>query len=329
MIAEGGAGTEGLLALDLSDADVARLDFYAGGFGYHSRALPVVAKDGTSHAGQVYFPDAGRWRAGAAWSLPDWVARWAETVVATAGDFMDQYGHGASEALRRRYGQMLVRGGARVRAGGPRPAAQSLRRAVAPGDVRRHDLRHPYSAYFAVEEHDLSYRRFDGGMSSVLNRAIFISGDAAVVLPYDPRRDRVMVIEQFRAGPYARGDANPWLIEAVAGRIDGGETPEQAARREAKEEAGLVLGALLPGPNYYPSPAAKAEYIYSFVGLADLPDAAAGLGGLAAEAEDIRSHVISFDRLMELVSSGEIDNAPLILLAYWLAGKRPELRAGV
>ena len=329
MIAEGGTGIEGLLVLDLCDEDIARLDFYEGGFGYHTRGLQVWTDDGERHAGQVYFPDAGRWRAGAAWSLAEWAARWAETVVATAGDFMDQYGKGSSEALRRRYGQMLVRGGSRVRAAGPRPAAQSLRRQVTPGDVRRHDLRQPYSAYFAVEEHDLSYRRFDGEMSPVLNRAIFISGDAAVVLPYDPRRDRVMVIEQFRAGPYARGDANPWLIEAVAGRIDGGETPEEAARREAEEEAGLVLSALLPGPNYYPSPSAKAEYIYSFIGLADLPDEAAGLGGLEAEAEDIRSHVISFDRLMELVSTGEIDNAPLILLAYWLAGKRPELRAGV
>ena len=137
------------------------------------------------------------------------------------------------------------------------------------------------------------------------------------------------MIEQFRAGPYARGDANPWLIETVAGRIDGGETPEEAARREAEEEAGLTLKALIAGPRYYPSPAAKAEYIYSFVGIADLPDSAAGLGGLASEAEDIRSHVISFDRLMALVDSGEIDNAPLQLIAFWLARERPRIRADI
>jgi nudix-type nucleoside diphosphatase (YffH/AdpP family) len=190
-------------------------------------------------------------------------------------------------------------------------------------------IRHPYAAYFAIEEHQLSFRRFDGSMSAVLDRAVFVSGDAAIVLPYDPVRDRVMVIEQFRAGPHVRGDANPWLIEAIAGRIDGGETPEEAARREAVEEAGLELQAIHAGPSYYPSPAAKAEYLYSFIGIADLPDAAAGLGGLEAEAEDIRSHVISFDHLMALVASGEVDNAPLLILAYWLQSKRAELRAGL
>ena len=328
MVVEGGNGARGLLVRNITEEDIARLNFYEGGFGYHARELPVETQAGEKCGAKVYFPDRGLWRAGSPWRLADWTERWAVTVVATARDFMAHYGRGSPDALRRRYGQMLVRGASTARAAQPRPETASLRRAPAADDVRRHDLRHPYSAYFAVEEHDLSFRRFDGTMSAVLNRAVLISGDAAIVLPYDPVRDRVMVIEQFRAGPYARGDANPWLIEAVAGRIDGGETPEQAARREAVEEAGLVLHRLLPGPSYYPSPAAKGEYLYSFVGIADLPDQAAGLGGLAAEAEDIRSHVIPFDRLMDLVRTGEVDNAPLLLLAYWLERKRPDLRAG-
>ncbi|MCX8507662.1 MAG: NUDIX hydrolase, partial [Rhodobacteraceae bacterium] len=89
------------------------------------------------------------------------------------------------------------------------------------------------------------------------------------------------------------------------------------------------LHRLLPGPRYYPSPGAKAEYLYSFIGIADLPDEKAGIGGLADEAEDIRSHIIPFARLMDLVGSGEVDNAPLLVLAYFLQVQRPLLRKGL
>ena len=163
-------------------------------------------------------------------------------------------------------------------------------------------------------------------MSQPVTREAFVSGDASVVLPYDPVRDRVLLIEQFRFGPFARGDTQAWSVEAIAGRIDGGETPEIAARREAREEAGLELHRLIPGPSYYPSPASKTEYLYSFIGLADLPDGITGIHGVATEAEDIRSHLVSFDRLMDLVDSGEIDNAPLVLIALWLARQRDGLR---
>jgi nudix-type nucleoside diphosphatase (YffH/AdpP family) len=187
-------------------------------------------------------------------------------------------------------------------------------------------VRQVYGGYFAVEEFDLRFRHFDGGISGEVRRGVFLSGDAVVVLPYDPGRDRVLLIEQFRMGPHGRGDPQPWLLEAPAGRVDGGETPEETARREAREEAGLEFGALIPAHAYYPSPGAMAEYLYTYVGLADLPDGMVAAGGLASEAEDIRSHLVPFDRLMAMVGTGEVNTAPLILLAYWLAVNRDRLR---
>jgi hypothetical protein len=69
-----------------------------------------------------------------------------------------------------------------------------------------------------------------------------------------------------------------------------------------------------------------AEFLYSYVGLADMPREGAWLAGLAAESEDIRAHVIGFDRLMALVASGEVRNAPLLLTALWLSQRREGLR---
>ncbi len=194
--------------------------------------------------------------------------------------------------------------------------------------VRTVEVREPYRNYFSVQEHDVAIPRFDGGFSDVVTRAVFVSGDAVCVLPYDPERDRVMVIEQYRFGPHVRGDTQPWKLEAIAGRIDPGETPEQTAMREMVEETGLHLRELIKAPSYYPAPGAVAEYMYSFIGLVDLPDGAAGIGGLEVEAEDIKSHILSFDGVMELLNDGRADTGPLVVSLLWLAAHRESIRKG-
>lgn len=209
------------------------------------------------------------------------------------------------------------------------PAACTLRRDWSRDDVTLQAPGQPYAWYFAVREDDLQFRRFDGTMSEPVKRAGFVMSDAVTVLPYDPVRDRVMLVEQFRYGPWLRQAANPWSLEAIAGRIDPFETPQAAALREAQEETGLLLddSKLLSVGNVYPSPGAITEFLYHYVALCELPDGSEGVSGMAGEAEDIRSHVISFARLMELVHTGEIDNGPLVLTAWWLAAHRAELRA--
>lgn len=321
-----GKAAEGLLAEGLTAGEVTRLDFYEGGFGYLTREVIVDAGDGRQVPAQVYFPEPGHWRPGAPWRLQDWAADWGDVVTETAADFMALRGRKAPEELKARYGLMMIRAASRLRA---RAAGQGmLRRTSETGDVVVADRREPYAKFFSVEEYDLSFRRFDGSMSPVVNRAVFITGDAASVLPYDPVRDRVLLIEQFRPGPFARGDANPWSLEAIAGRVDASETPEEAVRREAVEEAGLRIGDLHLIGGYYPTPAGKSEYLYSYVGIAELPDGTAVSGaGVDGEDEDIRTHIVTFDALMELLGSGEVDNAPLLISALWLSAHRAELRA--
>ncbi|MDH2325466.1 NUDIX domain-containing protein [Cereibacter sp. SYSU M97828] len=241
-----------------------------------------------------------------------------------AADIMALYGQRDPAEIRARLEQMRVAASSRARAV---PAPTALRHHASPSEVEVLRHRQPYAHFFAVEEYDLHFRRFDGTQSDAINRAVFVSGDAVTVLPYDPVRDRVLLVEQFRAGPFGRGDAQPWQLEAIAGRIDADETPEQAARREAVEEAGLTLGDLLHVSSYYPSPGAKTEFIYSYVALTDLPDGAAGVFGVEGEAEDIRGHLVPFDGMMDLVASGEIQNSPLIVTALWLQRERARIRA--
>lgn len=325
IVPEPGARAPGVLVEGLTGKDAARIDFYVGGFAGSAREMTVATEGGQATA-RVSFAGGGPWIRGAPWHLADWQARWGDIAVATAGDIMALFGQASAPAVAARRAVMQVRGAARVRAARD-PAPATLRLALGPETVHVSARRQPYASFFAVEEYDLSWPRFGGGHGPAVTRAAFVSGDAVTVLPYDPVRDRVLLVEQFRAGPFARGDRHPWLLEAVAGRIDPGETPEDAARREAEEEAGLRMGDLLPVAAYYSTPGAKTEYLYSFVGLSDLRDGTAGVFGLADEAEDIRGHLVAFDALIGLIASGEVNNGPLILTALWLQRERGRLRA--
>jgi nudix-type nucleoside diphosphatase (YffH/AdpP family) len=184
-----------------------------------------------------------------------------------------------------------------------------------------------HAGFFLSRRYTLRHPRFDGTLSDTLSREVFVATDAALVLPYDPVRDRVLLVEQFRMGPFGRGDPHPWMLEPVAGRIDGGESPEEAAHRECLEEAGLTLRGLEKISQHYCTPGYSTELFHIFLGICDLPETEQGRGGLVTEHEDIRTHVIDFSRAMALMQSGEANNGPLILSLLWLERERARLRA--
>ena len=113
-----------------------------------------------------------------------------------------------------------------------------------------------FDGFFKVIRYRLRHRQFAGGMGAELVREVLERGHAVVVLPFDPMRDQVVLIEQFRIGALGVV-ADPWLVEPVAGIIEPGEPAPEVARREALEEAGLELMDLVPACSYFASPEAN------------------------------------------------------------------------
>ncbi|MCU0853374.1 MAG: NUDIX domain-containing protein [Rhodobacteraceae bacterium] len=321
--AEDGAA-EGVLAEGFLPEDIARLEYYEGGFLYGLSPMTVEAR-GRRVEARVFFPEEGAWAVGAPFELGDWEARWGAITLNAAADYMAGYGRFSAAEQVRRFPRMRARAWSRVMAEDA-PATAAVR--VGPGaetvDVLRRRRKH--EGFFALDEVALTHPAFAGGRMEVL-REVFVGTDAALVLPYDPVHDRVVLIEQFRAGPWLRGDRKPWVLEPVAGLVDPGETPEETARREAVEEAGLHLRQLVPAPGGYASPGATTEHFHLFVGLCDIDPAMEALGGLDAEGEDIRTHVMSLDAALGLIGTGEINVVPLQALLYWAALNRHSLRA--
>ncbi|MBT2337903.1 MULTISPECIES: NUDIX domain-containing protein [Pseudomonas] len=181
-----------------------------------------------------------------------------------------------------------------------------------------------YQGFYKLDRVRLRHELFAGGMSREISRELFVRHDAVCVLPYDPQRDEVVLIEQFRVGAMGK-TSNPWLVELVAGLIDKDEQPEEVAHREAQEEAGLVFAALWPMTRYFPSPGGSNEFVHLYLGRCD-STGAGGLHGLEEEAEDIRVKTWAFEDALQAVRDGRICNAASIIALQWLALNRDEVR---
>lgn len=181
-----------------------------------------------------------------------------------------------------------------------------------------------FQGRFRVDRYRLRHRKFAGGWSEEMSREVFDCRHAAALLPYDPARDEVVLIEQFRIGAYAAGN-EPWLIECVAGLAEDGETPEDVARRETFEETGLEPRDLERIGGFFVAPGAVSEFATVFLGRVDATGAG-GLHGLDRENEDIRVSARPFGEAIDLLNRGRIVVAHTVVALQWLALHRDDVR---
>lgn len=193
-----------------------------------------------------------------------------------------------------------------------------------PADVEILEKTTCYDGFFRLSKYRLRHRLFSGGMSPVMSRELFERGHAAAVLLYDPVRDRVVLLEQFRIGAL-EAPGGPWLVEIVAGIVEDGETPEAVARRECREEAGVEPSILEPICSYMVSPGGTSETISLYCGRVN-SEGIGGLHGLADEAEDIRVSTVTFDEAWAMFQAGRINSAAPVIALQWLAMNRADLR---
>jgi ADP-ribose pyrophosphatase len=183
-------------------------------------------------------------------------------------------------------------------------------------DVRVVEESLAWTGHYSVRRLQLQHRLFAGGWSEVLTREVFDRGDAVGVLPWDPRRDELVMLEQFRAGAL-RGDDSPWMLELVAGVVEAGESDTDVARRESAEEAALALQDLEPIACYYPSAGACSEQVRLYLGRVD-SEGVGGVHGADGEGEDIRVHVLPRRQVMEWLAAGRISNGHTLVALQWL-----------
>lgn len=183
-----------------------------------------------------------------------------------------------------------------------------------------------YQGHFQLKKIIFRHKLFNGGMSGEVVRELMIKGEAAAVIAYDPVRDNVVLVEQFRIGAYNPKTQNsPWLLELIAGMVEEGETAESVAVRESQEEAGLTVSNLTHALSVWDSPGGAYERLHIFLGLVDSQNIG-GVHGLAEENEDILVHVVPREQAYQWVQTGKIDNVIAVLGLQWLQLNYPQYR---
>lgn len=182
-----------------------------------------------------------------------------------------------------------------------------------------------YDGFLRLSQYRLRIASVDGGRGGELYRERIEGLRAAAVLPFDVANDRIVLVKQFRIGALGRPDG-AWLLEPPGGVVDGGESPEAAARREAWEEAGCRIGEMERILCCHPSPGVSDEWVDLFCGKVD-SNLVATNGGLQSEGEWTEVVTLDLDGAIRDLGRGTLTAANLIIAVQWLALNRSRLRA--
>jgi 8-oxo-dGTP pyrophosphatase MutT (NUDIX family) len=144
-------------------------------------------------------------------------------------------------------------------------------------------------------------RRFDHHVVRMPNKA-------AGTVVFDPRRGVLLLWRH-------RFITDSWGWEIPAGRIDPGESPEEAARRETREETGWEPGPLRALLSYFPTNGLSDQVFHCFIA-----DGATQLGPPSDPSESERIAWVAISEVRRIVRDGEMnDGLSLTAVLYALA----------
>jgi ADP-ribose pyrophosphatase len=180
--------------------------------------------------------------------------------------------------------------------------------------------------FLSIHKLQLKHALFPRGESKAITREVMHRGKASAILIHDPQHNLVMTLEQFRVGGLAEDDG-PWFIEIPAGMIDSGETPAEAAIREAWEETGCRISNITPIAAFFPSPGGCSEKVHLFYGTADLSGYGEQIHGEGSDNENLLARAVPFEDALNWIYSGIIKDAASIMALFWLKGQQPPISA--
>ena len=157
----------------------------------------------------------------------------------------------------------------------------------------------------------------------VARREIVETRHAVAVVVFDPHIEQLVMIRQFRLGAQM-GTGRGMSAEIVAGLIDDGEEPLEAAHRELKEETGLIATRMEFQCQFLTTPGLTDEVIHLFYAETDASNLASRAGE-GSESEQTFPFTLTFDEAIEAVDNNAVYNGIVMIGLMWFARHRQRL----
>ncbi|MBT4951427.1 MAG: NUDIX domain-containing protein [Pelagibacteraceae bacterium] len=172
-----------------------------------------------------------------------------------------------------------------------------------------------YSGFFSLNKYEFIHQKHDGEWTDKVQREVFSGAHVSTLLPYDPIKKEIVLIQQFRAGVISRYD-DDYLYEIVAGIIEEGENAEETAKRECLEETGCEVKKITPIQGYFPAPGSSESYYELFLGEIISFDGVR-IKGLESENENILVKSFKINEVKEMLKNNQITNGLTLIALQW------------
>ena len=172
-----------------------------------------------------------------------------------------------------------------------------------------------YSGFFSLNKYEFIHQKHDGEWTDKVQREVFSGAHVSTLLPYDPIKKEIVLIQQFRAGVISRFD-DDYLYEIVAGIIEEGENAEETAKREGLEETGCEVKKITPIQGYFPAPGSSESYYELFLGEIISFDGVR-IKGLESENENILVKSFKINEVKEMLKNNQITNGLTLIALQW------------
>jgi len=172
-----------------------------------------------------------------------------------------------------------------------------------------------YKGFFEINELSFIHQKYDGTWSGEIKRELFKGLQVAAVLPYDPVKKEIVLIQQFRPGVISI-HKNSYLHEIVAGIIDKNEKPEKTAMRECLEETGCKINNIIPIQSYFLAPGSSESFYYLYLGEIESFNGSR-IKGLKDEDEDILVSSFKVDQVRKMLNDKLIINSLTLIALQW------------